>query len=42
MHPEVTSQEPGRCPKSVFPSFGRFLHWRRASVGSSRERDAPR
>jgi hypothetical protein len=28
--------------KSVFPSFGRFLHWRRASVGSSRERDAPR
>jgi transposase len=25
--------------KSVFPSFGRFLHWRRASVGSSRERD---
>jgi hypothetical protein len=31
-----------RPTKSVFPSFGRFLHWRRASVGSSRERDAPR
>jgi hypothetical protein len=29
-------------PWSVFPSFGRFLRWRRGGVGSSRKRTGPR